>query len=317
MQMIAAKQSFIATNTNGSHLKCADDPSTSAVMNPAPPTSNPFPIPGACNLRGDYSRCRPDYTVDQDYSLYTAADQELWRRLYARQAKLIRQYAAPEFIAGVDAFHMADAIPRFDQANELLARATGWQLVAVPGLIPNDAFFLHLAEKRFPVSVWLRTPEEFEYLVEPDVFHDFFGHVPLLSNPVFADYMQVYGNKGREAIETDSVTMLSRLYWYMVEFGLINTAEGLRAFGAGILSSGGETVYSIESPAPHRVAFNLGRVLKTDYRIDRYQDTYFVLDSFDQLFRETSRDLRPLYRAAKQSPTIPPTQVFADDRKYP
>jgi phenylalanine-4-hydroxylase len=283
-------------------------------MSAVPKADNPFPIPGACNLRGDYSRCRPDYTVDQDYSLYTEADQQLWRRLYTRQANLMRQYAAPEFIAGVDAFHMSDSIPHFDQANELLARATGWQLVAVPGLIPNDVFFLHLAEKRFPVSVWLRTPAEFEYLVEPDIFHDFFGHVPLLSNPVFADYMQVYGKKGREAIETDSVNLLSRLYWYMVEFGLIQTKAGLRAFGAGILSSGGETVYSIESPKPLRVAFNLGRVLKTDYRIDRYQDTYFVLDSFEELFRETSRDLKPLYRAAKQSPTIPPTQTLADDR---
>ena len=209
---------------------------------------------------------------------------------------------------------MAGAIPRLDRANEILGKATGWQLVAVPGLIPNDVFFTHLASRRFPVSIWLRRPEEIDYLVEPDIFHDFFGHIPLLSNPTFADYLRVYGEQGSSAIELDAVKVLSRLYWYMVEFGLIKTPRGLRAFGAGILSSAGETVYSIDSPEPHRIAFDVSRVMRTDYRIDSYQQTYFVVESFEELFLATQRDLRPIYKEAKASPPVEPTQSVPADR---
>ena len=276
--------------------------------------ANPFPIPGSCQLRGDYRLCAADYSVQQDYRLYTEADQALWRRLYARQAQLIARYAAPEFIAGVAALDMADAIPRFDRANEMLARATGFELVAVPGLIPNDVFFHHLAQRHFPVSVWLRREDEFDYLVEPDIFHDFFGHVPLLSNPVFADYLQRYGEQGLVAIELDAVEPMSRLYWYMVEFGLINTPRGLRAFGSGILSSGGETAYCIDSPQPHRIGFDVERVMRTAYRIDAYQQTYFVLDSFEQLFSQTRGDLRERLLRVREQPSIPATQTCAGDR---
>ena len=275
---------------------------------------NPFEVAGSCQLRGDYQHCGADYRVDQDYARYTAADHALWRRLYARQAQLIERYAAPAFIDGVRALDMADAIPRFDRVNTLLHRATGWQLVAVPGLIPNDVFFGYLSRREFPVSVWLRREDEFDYLVEPDIFHDFFGHVPLLSNPVFADYLQAYGAQGRIAVDLDAVEPMSRLYWYMVEFGLIRTPQGLRAFGAGILSSGSETAYCIESPQPHRIAFNLERVMQTAYRIDTFQQTYFVLDRFDQLFESTRGDLRErLLRISAQAP-IAATQVQADDQ---
>ncbi len=277
-------------------------------------SENPFAVPGDCTLRGDYTRCRADYTVEQDYSQYTAADHELWARLYARQAQLLDRYAAPEVVAGMKQLHIAQRIPRFTEINEFLGKATQWQLVAVPGLIPNDVFFLHLSQRRFPVSVWLRSPEEFDYLVEPDIFHDFFGHVPLLANPVFANYMQLYGQQGEKALASDSVTLLSRLYWYMVEFGLIRTKVGLRAFGAGILSSGGETVYAIDAPEPHRIAFDLERVLKTQYRIDSYQQTYFVVDSYEQLFTETRRDLAPLYERIRHLTPIPPTQLLPEDR---
>ena len=168
----------------------------------------------------------------------------------------------------------------------------------MPGLIPEETFFDHLAHLRFPVTVWIRRREELDYLVEPDVFHDFFGHVPLLTNPIFARFMQAYGEAGPKALATPGgLRMLARLYWYMVEFGLIRTAAGLRVYGAGILSSKGETVYSVESPDPQRLAFDLVRVMRTDYRIDDFQRTYFVLDSFEQLFEACyNTDFAPMYR---------------------
>src|SRR6185437_2063691 len=169
------------------------------------------------NLRGDYSRMRPDYTVDQDWDAYTAGQHDLWRRLYARQAALVPDYACDEFSATLATLDYGAGIPRFEAINRMLERATAWQLVAVPGLLPDPVFFEHLAQRRFPVTVWLRDPQEFDYIVEPDIFHDFFGHVPLLFNPVFADYMQAYGRGGLKAHALGAIEMLARLYWYTVE----------------------------------------------------------------------------------------------------
>jgi phenylalanine-4-hydroxylase len=217
-------------------------------------------------------------------------------------------------LAGLEALDLSAQIPQFDAASRVLRRATGWEIVAVPGLIPEQQFFAHLADRRFPVTVWLRTPEEIDYLAEPDVFHDFFGHVPLLCNPVFADFMQAYGAAGRKAAAHGGLKMLARLYWYGVEFGLIRTELGLRAYGAGILSSAGETVYSIEDPSPHRVGFELERVMRTDYLIDSYQKTYFVVDSFEQLFRSAyDRDFAPIYSAYRDAPSLPPEALLPTD----
>lgn len=265
-------------------------------------------------LRGDYSTRDADYTIDQGWDRYTPADHALWRTLYDRQSALLPRYAAPEFIAGLKKLDVRDTIPDFRRASEVLDRATGWTLVAVPGLIPEKEFFEHLAARRFPVTNWLRRPEEMDYLVEPDVFHDFFGHVPLLSHRVFADYLQVYGVRGAEAIRQGGLEQLARLYWYMVEFGLIATPDGLRAYGAGMLSSRGETQFCIDSPVPHRVGFNLERVMRTKYRIDDYQQTYFVLNSYEQLFEATGRDFAPLYAKVKAMPEIASTQVMPGDR---
>jgi phenylalanine-4-hydroxylase len=165
----------------------------------------------------------------------------------------------------------------------------------VPGLIPEEAFFALLAARKFPVTDWIRQPEEFDYVVEPDVFHDLFGHVPLLFDPVFADYMQAYGAGGLKASRLDACELLARLYWYTVEFGLIATPQGLRAYGAGILSSAGELPYSVHSPEPQRVAFGLQRLMRSRYRIDTFQATYFVIDSFQQLFDATAPDFTPVY----------------------
>jgi phenylalanine-4-hydroxylase len=273
--------------------------------------------PTTHGLRGDYSAMRADWTLDQPYDRYTGEAHARWRALHARQTKLVRDLAAPEFTRAIALMDCADAIPSFDALSSRLKRATGWEIVAVPGLLPNDVFFSHLAARRFPASWWIREPEEMDYLVEPDVFHDVFGHVPMLFDPVFADYMQLYGAGGPKAIAHDAVDILSRLYWHMVEFGLIRRDGDLRAYGAGMLSSFGETRYSVESPEPHRVAFDLERVMRSAYVIDTFQPTYFVLDSFDQLFEACQADFAPLYERIKTLAPIPPGGKLAGDRIVP
>jgi phenylalanine-4-hydroxylase len=272
------------------------------------------PAANAVKLRGDYSAAGADYVVEQVWANYTPQQHALWARLLKRQFHLVERYGAPQVLAGLQALDLADQVPHFDQASKVLRRATGWEIVAVPGLIPEQQFFAHLAERHFPVTVWLRTPEEIDYLVEPDVFHDFFGHVPLLCDPVFADFMQAYGVAGRKATAEGGLKMLARLYWYCVEFGLIKTDAGLRAYGAGILSSAGETVYCIDNPLPNRIGFDLERVMRTDYLIDAYQKTYFVMDSFEQLFRNAyDRDFAPIYRTYRDAPSLPPDSVLPND----
>ncbi|HXN15152.1 MAG TPA: phenylalanine 4-monooxygenase, partial [Usitatibacter sp.] len=209
-----------------------------------------------------------------------------------------------------------EGIPRFDVINEKLRPATDWQLVAVPGLVPDLVFFDHLANRRFPVTVWLRDAQEFNYIVEPDIFHDFFGHVPMLFNSVFANYMQAYGQGGIKAHRLGAIEMLARLYWYTVEFGLIDTPRGLRAYGAGILSSGGEISYCLESPDPNRIGFELLRIMQTGYKIDTYQETYFVIRNFDQLFEATAPDFKPYYQALRGCAPHAPSAVLSTDRIY-
>jgi phenylalanine-4-hydroxylase len=268
-------------------------------------------------LRGDYSRARPDFTIDQDLDRYTAAEQDLWRRLYDRQSDIVQRYACDEFLEGLRLLDVAGGVPDLERVSEALHARTRWRLVAVPGFIPDAAFFAHLAGRRLPVTIWLRKPEEMDYLVEPDIFHDFFGHVPMLFNPVFADYVQLYGQRGLEAVEADALPLLARLYWYTVEFGLIETAAGLRTFGAGILSSAGETPYAIDDPAPHRVRFDLTRVMRTQYMIDAYQKTYFVVRSLDELHRAVAQDLRPVWAQVARTATLDPGSTHPGDRLLP
>jgi len=264
-------------------------------------------------LRGDYSHIRPDYTIDQDFLSYTDAEHDRWRRLYGRQIALMPRYAAPEFVESIMSLDVASGIPDFERINALLRDKTGFQIVAVPGLVPDDVFFDHLANRRFPVSRWIREESELDYLVEPDIFHDFFGHVPLLALPVFADYMVEYGKAGPGAAAANAVPLLSRLYWYTIEFGLIHSQGGLRAYGAGLLSSAGEIGYAVDSTEPNRIAFDLERVLATDYRIDDYQETYFVIDSFEQLFRETRKPFAPLYARLVGRRPHPPSATLPGD----
>lgn len=266
--------------------------------------------------RGDYARASADYTCEQDYAQYTEADHDTYRRLYARQLQQLPGLACEEFISAVRQLGASDRIPRFAEINERLMPATGWQIVGVPGLIPEEAFFSLLAQRRFPVTDWMRKPEEFDYVVEPDVFHDLFGHVPLLFDPTFADYMQAYGAGGMKASRLDACEMLTRLYWYTVEFGLINTPQGLRAYGAGILSSAGELRHSVGAPDALRVGFDLQRLMRTRYRIDTYQATYFVIDSFQQLFDATRPDFTPVYAAVREQPELEAGMVLPAERTF-
>jgi phenylalanine-4-hydroxylase len=258
-------------------------------------------------LRGDYTKAAPDYSVEQDWSAYTADEHALFRRLYERQSKLVPRYACAEWIEAIGRLDAGRGIPKFDDINRSLSKATGWRIAAVPGLIPDAPFFTHLANRRFPVTVWLRKPAEVDYIAEPDVFHDFFGHVPLLYDRVYADHLCEYGKGGLKAMRLDAIAMLARLYWYTIEFGLMRTSAGVRAYGAGLLSSGGELAYCVDDPRPRRRAFELERILRTEYRIDRYQDCYFVIDSFAQLMRETAPDFTPIYARLRHLSALDPS----------
>ncbi|MGE8445526.1 phenylalanine 4-monooxygenase [Comamonas sp.] len=254
--------------------------------------------------RGDYSRAQEDYTCAQDYAAYTEADHDTYRRLYARQKALLPGLASQAFIDALPSLGVEDRIPRFEDINQRLRQATGWEIVAVPGLIPEVPFFSLLANRKFPVTDWIRKPEEFDYVVEPDIFHDLFGHVPLLFNPVIADYVQRYGQGGLKAERLGACEMLSRLYWYTIEFGLIREQGEIRAYGAGILSSSGELQHAVTSPLPQRLPLSLERTMRTRYKIDTYQQTYFVIDDFQQLFDMTEGDFTPVYAALRGLPEL-------------
>ncbi|WP_147654113.1 phenylalanine 4-monooxygenase [Vulcaniibacterium gelatinicum] len=264
----------------------------------------------------------PVYTtavVEQPWASYSATDHEVWATLFARQHALLPGRACDEYLQALDAMAMpADRIPKFDDLNRLLRRATGWELVGVEGLLPELTFFDHLAHRRFPVTWWIRRPDQLDYISEPDLFHDLFGHVPLLMHPVFADYMQAYGQGGvkAHAIGPEALVNLTRLYWYTVEFGLIAQRDGLRIYGSGIVSSKGESIYCLESDAPNRIGFDLERIMRTRYRIDTYQKTYFVIESFEQLFEATRPDFAPLYARLAQLPSYPAGTVLDGDRVY-
>lgn len=262
------------------------------------------------HLRGDYSEMSADFVVRQNCAAYTEEEHALWRKLYQRQAELLPGRACQEFIDSLNALNASDGIPDFEATSETLEKATGWRIVAVPGLIPELEFFTHLANRRFPITVWLRKPDEFDYIVEPDVFHDYFGHVPLLFNPIFAHHMEEYGKGGLKAMKLGGLEQLSRLYWYTIEFGLIQSPEGIRAYGAGILSSGGELTYCLEPSKSHHIAFNVERCLRTLYKIDSFQETYFIIRDFNQLFNDTAPDFTPLYERNNQLDPLPANSLL-------
>ncbi|HEX7854885.1 MAG TPA: phenylalanine 4-monooxygenase [Sphingobium sp.] len=259
-----------------------------------------------------------DWTISQNWSAYTAQDHATWDRLFERQVRLLPDRATPEFMDGLDMLRLSKAgIPDFGELSDRLMKATGWQVVAVPGLVPDAVFFDHLANRRFVAGNFIRRPDQLDYLQEPDVFHDVFGHVPLLAHPVFADYMQAYGIGGQRAAGLGAIERLSRLYWYTVEFGLVKSGDTARLYGAGIVSSFTESVFALDDPSPNRIGFDLKRLMRTKYRIDDFQQNYFVIDSFEDLLDQTlNTDFGPLYLELEREPDIEIEAILPADRVF-
>lgn len=250
---------------------------------------------------------RTDFTIDQIWEAYTEDEHAVWRELYTQQINVLANRAVPEFYEGLEKLNLNEGgIPDFERLNKKLYALTGWTVVAVPHLVPDDIFFDHLANRRFPAGRFIRGRDKMDYIQEPDIFHDVFGHVPMLTLPVFADYMQAYGQGGLRSLKFNCLKNLARLYWYTVEFGLINTDKGMKIFGAGIVSSRTESRFSLDNLSPHRVHFHLERVMETNYIIDDFQQIYFVINSFEELLKTTQQDFGPIYE-----------KLHAIDHAYP
>jgi phenylalanine-4-hydroxylase len=260
---------------------------------------------------------RADWTIDQGWESYSRAEHDVWITLYERQTAMLPGRACDAFLRGLDALDLhRSGIPDFTRINEELQRLTGWSVVAVPGLVPDDVFFDHLANRRFPAGQFIRKPDELDYLQEPDIFHDVFGHVPMLTDPVFADYMQAYGQGGQRAMELGRLANLARLYWYTVEFGLMRTDAGLRIYGAGIVSSRTESIFALDDPSPNRIGFDLERVMRTPYRIDDFQQAYFVIDSIQTLQAVTLQDFAPIYDRLESVSDIGIAEILPGDTVF-
>lgn len=258
-----------------------------------------------------------DWTIPQNWSAYTEVEHQTWNTLYERQMKILPGRASEAFLRGLDALDLnAGGIPDFDVINPKLQALTGWTVVCVPGLVPDEVFFDHLANRRFVSGQFIRKPDQLDYLQEPDIFHDVFGHVPMLTDPDFAAYMEAYGKGGQRAASLGMLPNLARLYWYTVEFGLMQEADGLRIYGAGIVSSATESVFSLDDLSPNRLGFDLERVMKTLYRIDDFQQVYFVIDSIEALKTVTLQDFGPVYERLKGAEALPIEAVLPTDKVF-
>ncbi len=264
---------------------------------------------------GDAARpARADWTIDQGWERYTPAEHAVWKTLFERQTKLLPGRACDEFVEGMKNLPIgADEIPDFRRLSDVLMQRTGWQVVAVPGLVPDEVFFEHLANRRFPSGQFIRRADQLDYLEEPDVFHDVFGHVPMLMNPAIADYIQAYGQGGLRAQKLGVLDKLARVYWYTVEFGLVQQKDGLRIYGAGIASSRTESVFALDDASPNRIAFDLERVMRTHYRIDDFQESYFVIENLERLLELAHIDFAPLYARIEGQPEFQPGDVLPTD----
>ena len=273
-----------------------------------------MPQTGQANIADGARLTRPDWTIDQNWEAYTAEDHRIWKALYDRQSGLLPGRACDEFVDGMQRLAMdSEKIPDFRRVNDVMMKRTGWQVVAVPGLVPDEVFFEHLSNRRFPAGRFIRRPDQLDYIEEPDVFHDVFGHVPMLIHPVFADYMQAYGAGGLRAQQLGRLKNLARVYWYTVEFGLIGAADRVRNYGSGILSSLAETRFSLEDPSPNRIRFDVERIMRTQYHIDDFQETYFVIGDFDELLNLARIDFGPIYERVKAKREIDPGEILGSD----
>lgn len=253
--------------------------------------------------------------IEQNWGAYSAADHNTWKTLYNRQLETLKGRVCEEYLEGLKTLHLvADTIPDFAQMNKHLRAATGWEVLAVPGLIASKPFFSMLANRQFPAGTFIRTPEQLDYLEEPDIFHDVFGHIPLLSNPAYANYMQEYGRAGLAALEHKGIKFLARLNWYTIEFGLIKNNGEVKAYGAGIMSSYGEAKYLFNDPSANWLQFDIDRVLRTGYYIDDLQASYFTIDSFESLFKQCiERPFIPLYEKFRAMPALTPFEIVEGD----
>nr|WP_271079261.1 phenylalanine 4-monooxygenase [Aurantiacibacter sp. MUD61] len=262
---------------------------------------------------------RPEHVgedwIEPQQTQYTSEDDAIWNDLFARQMEVLPGRACSAMMEGMEKLDLGKGgVPDFDRLSEELGAMTGWSVIPVPMLIPDHVFFWHLANRRFPAGNFIRTRETFDYIQEPDVFHDVFGHVPLLTDPVFADYMQEYGRAGWKAMRYNRLKALGALYWYTVEFGLIMEKNEPKIFGAGILSGPQEAIFALEADSPNRIMLNVDRVMRTDYVIDDLQPTYFVIESFEDLYRQTvERDFDRLYRSLGPSFTYANSAVIDVD----
>lgn len=249
-----------------------------------------------------------DWTIPQNWERFTAAEHRVWDLLFARQQEALKGRAVSDFFRGLDVLRLSKpGIPDLDELNERLYARTGWTVVSVPGLVPDEIFFAHLAGRRFPAGNFIRAADSLDYIEQPDVFHDMFGHVPLLAQPAVADFMQAMGAEGLAALEAGALHRLARLYWYSVEFGLAREQGETRIYGAGLLSSFGESRFALDSPEPRRSRFDLRQVLRTRYRSDAFQHAYFVIDSFDALLRLLNdADLAALYGDLAETEDLDP-----------
>ena len=253
--------------------------------------------------------------VDQEWERYSSEDHAIWGALFERQVRTLKGHVCPEYLEGLETLGIGpEGVPNFEIMNARLRRRTGWEVVAVPGLIPSRPFFQMLANRQFPAGTFIRTREQLDYLEEPDIFHDVFGHVPLLTNPAYADYMNEYGRIGLNAVENKGVKFLARLNWYTIEFGLIRKPEGIQIYGAGIVSSFGEAKYMVSDDSANQLAFDLDRVLRTGYYIDDFQASYFVIESFEQLFETLrSTNFSGLYDQLRGKPEYTPFEIMPGD----
>ena len=260
---------------------------------------------------------RPDWTIDQGWERYSAEEHGIWKTLFERQSRLLPGRACDAFVQGMAQLPIgADQIPDFRRLSDTLMQRTGWQVVAVPGLVPDDVFFEHLANRRFPAGQFIRQRHQLDYLEEPDVFHDVFGHVPMLMNPAIADYIQAYGVGGLRAQKLGVLDKLARVYWYTVEFGLVQQKDGLRIYGAGIASSASESVFALDDPSPNRLRFDLERVMRTEYRIDDFQESYFVIGDLDELLALAQIDFAASYARVQNQPDYAPGTVLSSEQVF-
>ena len=257
----------------------------------------------------------PDYTIEQDWQSYSAAEHDRWDRLFARQVEILADRACGEYLEAMTSLRLSErGIPDMERLSDRLEAMTGWRVVPVADLVPDEIFFEHLANKRFPAGAFIRPEAEFDYLEEPDIFHDVFGHIPMLAEPVFAEFMQAYGKGGQRAMQLGQLHNLARLYWYTVEFGLIQTQAGLRIYGAGIASSPRESVFSLSDASPNRIRLDLERVMRTKYIIDDFQQTYFVIDSFEALLETCYQDFGDAYDRVRRTPDLEAHEIVSEDQ---